>query len=74
MQIANGQLLTINLQDNNIADVKNLSNEQFAGNWVINFDLTKVPDSLKKGKSLNPEIVNNLELILTYKGEINWGN
>ncbi len=74
LEIANGQPIEINLQDKNIADVKKLSNEQFAGNWVINFDLNKVPDSLKKGEFLNSEIVNNIELILTYEGEINWEN
>ncbi|MDJ0717264.1 MAG: neuraminidase-like domain-containing protein [Prochloraceae cyanobacterium] len=77
LEIANGQLLEIKLQDNNIAivDEKKLSNEQFAGNWVINFDLNEVPDSLKKKDGfLNPEIVNNLELILIYEGKIIWEN
>ncbi len=75
LEIANGQPIEINLQENNIASLDvNSSNEEFPGNWVINFDLTKVPDSLKKDGFLNAEIVNNIELILIYEGEINWGN
>ncbi|MDJ0898785.1 MAG: hypothetical protein QNJ55_08230, partial [Xenococcus sp. MO_188.B8] len=70
---------TIKIGENNIINSNDNSiNEKVAGNWfgdwVIDFDLTKVPDSLKKDGFLNPEIVNNIELILIYEGEINWGN
>ncbi|MDJ0796432.1 MAG: neuraminidase-like domain-containing protein [Calothrix sp. MO_167.B12] len=60
----------INENDNSIN--QSVANNWF-GDWVINFDLTKVPKNLKKDGSLNPEIVNNIELILIYEINIKSG-
>ncbi len=64
-----GENTIINQNDSSIND--SVADNWF-GNWVIDFDLTKVPDSLKKDGFLNAKIVNNVELILTYQGNINW--
>ena len=72
LKIANGQPIEINLQNGNIASLDISSNSKFPGKWSINFELTKVPNSLKKDGLLDPKIVNNIELILTYEGKINW--
>lgn len=64
-----GENNLINQNDNSIDDSVT---DNWFGNWIINFDLTKVPQTLKKDGLLNPEIVNNIELILTYQGKINW--
>ena len=75
--VDNMSFVTINIGENNIK-LNDEINESIANNWlrdwIINFDLNQVPDSLKKDGFLNAEIVNNIELILTYEGEINWGN
>ncbi len=70
---------TINIGENKIINSNDNSiNESVAdnwfGDWVINFDLNKVPDNLKKDEFLNAELVNNIELILTYEGKITWEN
>ena len=74
LEIANEQAMKIDFDVNNIASIENLSNEQFAGNWVIDFGLTNVPGNLKNNGFLNPEIVNNIKLILIYEGEVSWVN
>ncbi|VEP17802.1 hypothetical protein H1P_6450001 [Hyella patelloides LEGE 07179] len=71
------EFATIKIGENNLINENDNSiNESVAdnwfGDWVIDFDLTKVPDSLIKDGFLNPEIVNNIELILTYEGGIYW--
>ena len=45
-----------------------------SGDWVIHFDLNKVPKNLKKDTFLNPEIVKNIELILIYEWKVSWEN
>ncbi|NBD17080.1 MAG: hypothetical protein GVY04_13340 [Cyanobacteria bacterium] len=66
---------TIKIEENKIVD-ENSINETVAknwfGDWAIDFDLTKVPNHLKKDGFLDPEIVNNIELILIYEGQIDW--
>ena len=64
-----GENNIINENDNSINE--SISNNWF-GDWVIDFDLTKVPDSLRKDGFLNPEIVKNIELILIYERQISW--
>ncbi len=69
--------VTINIGGNNIKlnDEINASvADNWFGDWVINFDLTNVPGNLKKDGFLNAEVVNNIELILTYEGKITWDN
>ncbi|MEO1373067.1 MAG: neuraminidase-like domain-containing protein [Cyanobacteria bacterium J06635_10] len=62
----------INENDNSIN--QSVANNWF-GDWVINFDLTKkVPDGLKKEGFLNPEKIKNIELILIYEGTVSWAN
>ncbi len=69
---------TITIRENNIINENDNSINQsvannWFGDWVIKFDLNKVPDGLKKDGFLNPEKVKNIELILIYEGKINMG-
>ena len=69
------EFATMKIGEDNIINDK-LINERVAdnwfGDWVIDFDLTKVPDDLKKDGLLNPEIVKTIELILIYEGKIDY--
>ena len=64
---------TINIGENQIVDSINDSvADNWFGDWVIDFDLSKVPEHLKQDGFFNPEVVNNIELILICEKTINW--
>lgn len=64
-----GENKIINENDNSINN--RVANNWF-GDWVIDFDLNNVPESLKNDELLNPEIVKTIELILIYEGKVSW--
>ncbi|NEO39248.1 MAG: hypothetical protein F6J90_24090 [Moorea sp. SIOASIH] len=64
-----GENPIINQNDNSINE--SVADNWF-GDWVMNFDLNKVTDDLKKDGLLNPEIVKTIELILIYEGKIDY--
>jgi len=69
------EFATIKIEENKIVDENSIDEtvaNNWFGDWAIDFDLTKVPNHLKKDGFLNPEIVKNIELILIYEGQINW--
>jgi hypothetical protein len=52
--------------------------ENIVGPWAIVFDLEKTPADMKETvdgvTKLKPEVIKNIQLILYYKGNVNWNN
>ncbi|GLV55921.1 hypothetical protein KDH_27650 [Dictyobacter sp. S3.2.2.5] len=72
LQIGNGSATPVSL-NSSIATVSfNPPLDQFVGDWIINVDLTKVPQALLKNGVLDPALFQNIECILCYQGEIDW--
>ena len=72
LQIGTGSAMTVPLNSNIATLPVNLTSDQFISDWLINIDLTKVPQALIKGGLLDPAMFQNIECILFYQGEINW--
>ena len=70
LEFATIQVEGTNLMDEDSNSINNQVAGDWFGGWVIDFDLTKVPDSLREDGHLNPETVKNVELILLYERQI----
>ncbi|HZR42457.1 MAG TPA: hypothetical protein VFB12_20210 [Ktedonobacteraceae bacterium] len=75
LQIGNGKLMLISFSESNLAILPvNSPVDQFAGDWVMSVDLTNAPQALIKNGFLDPAVVQNIECILWYEGEISWNS